>query len=78
MSLLCPNDKRPLHRVRASSPRTTHFICSWCRGIYCGENGVLVACAHPAEHVFSLYEESAPVFLVAGVVAPGPASRGLV
>jgi hypothetical protein len=67
-----------LHYIESRTLFSRHYLCSHCRGIYCGENGHIVECARPAEHVFLW--EGAPVITqrAPGAVIPGPMSKGMV
>jgi hypothetical protein len=68
--LLCPGCGSKAVPVLCLSPRITHYICISCREIYCGENGILVLCARPAEHVWRAYDaQTLPV------PPPGAAAR---
>lgn len=75
---LCPQDGAMLHNIESRTLFSRHYLCPRCRGIYCGENGYIVECARPAEHVFlwngaPVIEKRAP-----GAVIPGPMSKGMV
>lgn len=77
MNRRCPMCDGPIARVRCTSPRTAHFICTICRQICCGENGVLVICARPAEHVFNVYRVPTTSPVRIGAFVPESVSRGL-